>query len=310
VVKEVATTDTGLRLSSLKIESTSNMKTIDTLVDDIYEVIRGAGGWTGTNGAMLGKSVALTANQRFSKPQEPRGYLSLSSIGTPCKRKLWYKVNKAGEGEKLTPNTLLKFFYGDMIEELILSMAIAAGHSVEGLQGRLNVHGIKGHRDAVINGMTVDVKSCSSYAFKKFKDGTLRDDDPFGYISQLSSYVYAAKDDPLVTNKTHGAFLAMDKQNGHLCLDVYDFTEELKTKEEEMLAAKEMVAGPIPSDRVSPIPQSGTSPNTKLAMECSYCDFKKLCWPQMRTFIYSQGPQFLVHVEKEPLVPEVIDEQR
>ena len=129
MVKEVATTDTGLRLPSLKIESTSNMKTIDTLVDDIYEVIRGAGGWTGTNGAMLGKSVALTANQRFSKPQEPRGYLSLSSIGTPCKRKLWYKVNKAGEGEKLTPNTLLKFFYGDMIEELILSMAIAAGHS-------------------------------------------------------------------------------------------------------------------------------------------------------------------------------------
>ena len=83
-----------------------------------------------------------------------------------------------------------------MIEELALTVAMAAGHDVKGQQGKLNVHGIKGHRDAVIDGMTVDVKSASPYAFKKFKDGTLRDDDPFGYISQLSSYVYAGKDDP------------------------------------------------------------------------------------------------------------------
>ena len=256
----------------------------------------------------MGKAVADTANKRFSKPQEPRGYLSLSSIGTPCKRKLWYKVNKAGEGEQLESNTLLKFFYGDMIEELILSMTVAAGHDLKGSQDRLDVHGIKGHRDAVIDGMTVDVKSCSSYAFKKFKEGNLRDDDPFGYISQLSSYVYAGKDDPLVTDKTHGAFLAIDKQNGHICLDVYDFTEELKTKEAEMKEAVAMVKGEIPEDRVKPVPQSKTSPNMKLSMGCSYCEYKKLCWPNMRKFVYSYGPEFLVHVEKEPRVAETVDD--
>ena len=80
-----------------------------------------------------------------------------------------------------------------MIEELVLSLAKASGHKVEGEQSKLNVHGVKGHRDAVIDGMTVDVKSCSSYAYKKFKEGKLKDDDPFGYISQLSSYVYAGK---------------------------------------------------------------------------------------------------------------------
>ena len=229
----------------------------------------------------------------------------MSGIGSPCQRKLWYKINRTNDADKLQPNTLLKFFFGDMIEELALSVAVAAGHKVEGMQDRLDVHGIKGHRDAVIDGMTVDVKSASPFAFKKFKEGNLRDDDPFGYISQLSSYVYAAKDDPLVTNKTAGAFLVIDKVNGHICLDVYDFEEELKTKEQEMLAAKEMVAGPMPEDRIPPVPQSKTSPNTKLDMTCSYCEFNKICWPEVRTFLYSTGPLHLVDVVTEPRTVEV-----
>jgi len=281
------------------------MKNVKTLVKDMYKTLEGRGNWDETRSKNLANGISVLSNQRFSKPQEPRAYLSLSSIGTPCKRKLWYKVNKAGEGESLTPNTLLKFFYGDMIEELILELAIASGHTVEGQQDRLNVHGIKGHRDAVINGMTIDVKSCSNYAFKKFKKGKLRDDDPFGYISQLSSYVYAGKDDPLVTDKTHGAFLAVDKQTGHICLDVYDFTEELKTKEKEMLAAKDMVEKDIPEERIDAVPQSKTSPNTKLSMQCSYCEYKYLCWDKVRTFIYSYGPEYLTDVVNEPKVPEV-----
>ena len=283
----------------------NNTKTIDTLVQDMHDVIEGRGGWTGNLGSIMGNGISLIANQRFSKPQEPRAYLSLSGIGTPCQRKLWYKINKADEAEKLKPNTLLKFFFGDMIEELALTIAKAAGHTVEGMQDRLDVHGIKGHRDAVIDGMTVDVKSASPFAFKKFKEGNLRNDDPFGYISQLSSYVYAGQDDPLVTNKTHGAFLVIDKVNGHICLDVYDFTEELKTKEQEMLQAKEMVAGDIPEDRIPPVPQSKTSPNTKLDMTCNYCEFNRICWPEVRTFLYSTGPVHLVDVVNEPRAFEV-----
>ena len=286
------------------------MKTTDTLIADMQEVILGKGGWSGVVGSTLGHNIAEMANQRFSKPQEPRGYLSLSSIGTPCKRKLWYKVNTPAEGSPLEPSALFKFFYGDMIEELALALAIAAGHEVTGQQDRLNVHGIKGHRDAVIDGMTVDVKSCSPYAFKKFMEGNLREDDPFGYISQLSSYVYAGQDDDKVTNKTHGAFLAIDKQNGHMCLDVYDFTEELNTKEQEMLEAKELVAGELPDERQKKVPQSKSSPNSKLPMMCSYCEFKKQCWPEARKFIYSTGPVYLVDVRSEPKVPEVpMDEE-
>lgn len=281
------------------------MKNIDTLVGDIEEVIYGGGGWHSTLGDMLGQAVGKSANMRFSKPQEPRGYLSLSSIGTPCKRKLWYKVNQPTAGEPLKADMLLKFFYGDMIEELVLHMVMASGHKVEGMQDRMFVHGIRGHRDAVIDGMTIDVKSCSPYAFKKFRDGELRDNDPFGYISQLSSYVYAAQDDPVVTDKNRGAFLAIDKVNGEICLDVYDFTEELKTKEQEMLAAKDLVNGDIPTDRVPPVPASKSSPNMKLDKSCQFCEYKKTCWPNLRMYQYSYGIEYLTHVEKEPKVPEI-----
>ena len=281
------------------------MKKIDTLVKDIYKTVEGKGGWTSLIGESFGKGLATTANQRFSEPQKHRGYLSLSSVGTPCDRKLWYKINKPKVGEPLRPNTLLKFFYGDMIEELALSLAKASGHKVEGMQDRLDVHGVKGHRDAVIDGMTVDVKSCSSYAFKKFKEGRLREDDPFGYISQLSSYVYAGKDDPLVTDKTQGAFLAVDKQNGHVCLDVYDFSKELKKKEKEIAATIKMVGGKIPGKKLKAVPQSKTSANKKLGMVCSYCEYKQDCWDNLRTFIYSYGPEYLVEVHTEPKVPEV-----
>ncbi len=281
------------------------MKKIKTLVEDIYSTIQGQGNWNAAITRHFGSKLSLLSCQRFLKPQEPRSYLSLSSVGTPCKRKLWYKINLVGKGEPLEAHTLLKFFYGDMIEELILCLAVASGHKVEGMQDKLSVHGIKGHRDAVIDGMTIDVKSCSSYAFKKFKEGRLRDDDPFGYISQLSSYVYAGKDDPLVTNKTHGAFLAVDKQNGHVCLDVYDFSEELKTKEKEIKNIVKMVEGKLPRKKLDPIPQSKTSENKKLNVVCSYCEYKSTCWDKLRTFIYSYGPEYLVEVKTEPKVPEV-----
>ena len=283
------------------------MKQIATLVTDMEDVIRGYGGWSETIAKSLGDNIATTANMRFSKPQEPRGYLSLSSIGTPCKRKLWYRINQPTSAEPLDANMLLKFFFGDMIEELVLAIVKASGHSVTGEQTRMNVHGIRGHRDCVIDGMTVDVKSASPYSFKKFAEGNLRQDDPFGYISQLSSYVYAGKDDPLVTDKNRGAFLVIDKVNGYICLDMYDFTEELETKEEEMLAAKELVAGEIPEDRIPPVPQSKTSPNTKLAMSCGFCEFRKVCWPEVRTFQYSTGDVHLVDVVSPPNVKEITD---
>ena len=115
-------------------------KQIATLVQDMESVIFGNKGWDNTIGQLVGANIAKMAYDRFKAPQEPRGYLSMSSIGTPCSRKLWYKVNQTDKAEALQANALLKFFYGDMIEELALGIAQQAGHVVVGQQDKMNAH--------------------------------------------------------------------------------------------------------------------------------------------------------------------------
>lgn len=281
-------------------------KSIHTLVADIYKVIEGNGGWDATISKHCASGVEDILNSRLAQERtskEPA--LRLSALGTPCRRKLWYSLNEPDGGEDLPPSTLLKFLYGDILEQLLISLAIAAGHRVEGIQSVLEVEGITGHRDCVIDGITVDVKSASTYSFNKFKEGSLRSDDPFGYISQLSSYVYAGRDDPVESHASLGAFLVIDKTLGHLCLDMYDFGPELDTKVDTIAEIKWQMDMPTPPDRAFEPEPDGKSGNMKLGTVCSYCGFKEKCWPEIRTFLYSTGPRYLTTVENEPKVMEV-----
>lgn len=280
------------------------MKTIYTLIEDIYKVVEGNGGWDQTVSTFFKEEMGGVLESRLNREDQPRGTLRMSNLGTPCQRKLWYEVNNAGEGEALRPSTRIKFLYGDMLEVLLLNLARAAGHTVEGTQGELSILGVKGHRDAVIDGITIDVKSASSYGFRKFQDGNLRNDDPFGYISQLSSYVYAGRQGETKVHPTLGAFLVINKENGELCLDMYDFAGELENKENEVQSLISMATQPQPPERAFAPSPDGQSGNLKLGVNCSYCSFKKLCYPDLRTFIYSNGPRYLTHVAKVPNVPE------
>ena len=78
------------------------MKKIDTLVKDMEDTILGLKGWDHIVGLKMGDSIAKTAFQRFSEPQKPRKYLSFSSIGSPCQRKLWYKINDTEAAKPLS----------------------------------------------------------------------------------------------------------------------------------------------------------------------------------------------------------------
>ena len=281
------------------------MKDIDTLVKDIEGVLEGNGGWDATVAAHFDQAVNTLMDVRLNPSGEARkGTLRMSNVGQPCGRKLWYHVNNE-PGENLRASTRLKFLYGDLIEEVVLSLAEAAGHDVQGRQDRMELAGIVGHRDGVIDGMLVDVKSASTFGFKKFKEHELRKEDPFGYLMQLSSYLLASRDDPLVTNKREAAFLVMDKQHGHLVLDKYDLTHEMATLESMIERRKKMVKDAIPPARGYTDKAFQKSGNRQLGIECSYCEYKHSCWPGLRTFLYSRGPVFLTEVNKEPDVKEV-----
>lgn len=279
-------------------------KHISTLVKDIEDVVSRRGGWDSVVSEYFKTTASEAMDRRFSLPEERKATLRMSNIGTPCKRKLWYYLNTTSTESTLSPSTLLKFAYGDLIENLLLSLAKAAGHKVEGEQAEVVVDGIVGHRDAVIDGVTVDVKSASSASFKKFEKNELRVDDPFGYIQQLTGYVYGAKDDPLVTDKTGGAFLVMDKTLGHLVLDYYDLTPELHLFPSRLIATKLMTGMKTePHREFDPVPD-GKSGNMKLTAPCSYCDYKWKCFPGLRGFAYSNGPTWLTRVVNLPKVPE------
>lgn len=282
-------------------------KTIETLVEDIQEVLlNGVEEVPAEIAEEFGRNMAAILISRMSNREDKSG-LRMSNIGTPCDRKLWLQINRNEDKEELSASTILKFFYGDLIEETLLVLAQLAGHRVTGRQSELRIGGIVGHRDAVVDGVTVDVKSASSYSFAKFEQGRLRDDDPFGYVDQLQSYIEAGQDDELVTDKFRGAFLVADKVLGKLTLDIHerDTSRNLAHEFEEKQA---MVNGYMePARTFNPVPH-GMSGNMKLPTFCSYCNVKKLCHPGLRTFLYSSGPVYLTTVKKLPEVPEVIEE--
>ncbi len=279
------------------------VKTIDTLVSDMNSTLEQ--GVEAVPEELIEKYQQIFGEllrNRFNK-REARATLRMSNAGKPCEKQLHYEVNSPEKGEPLRPETYMKFLFGDTIEVLLLFLVELSGHTVEGTQDTQEIEGIKGHRDAVIDGVVVDVKSASSYSFKKFSEGRLADDDAFGYIDQIQGYLYAGQDDPVVRDKDRAAFLVLDKVLGHICLDIHqksgkDYSQFYKDK----IA---MVDNPTPPVRSYNAIPEGKSGNMKLGVQCSYCPFKKDCWPDLRTFLYSYGPLDLVKVVREPNVPEV-----
>ena len=276
---------------------------INTLVEDIYRVIKEGIEIKEDQAQEFGNRMAELIKTRLAPRQARAGTLRMSNLGKKD-RQLWYEVHSETR-EEFNANTLFKFLYGDILEELVLFLSEVAGHRVEGKQGQVVVDGIVGHRDAIIDGVLVDVKSASSYAFKKFKEGTLKDDDPFGYYTQLAGYV----SDPDYDGD-HGAFLAVDKQNGTLALLVVP-DSDLPDIHSRITALKTVVKQDTPPERCFEPEPMGKAGNMKLAAGCSYCPFKVECWKDandgmgLRKFLYSTGPVWFTTVVDIPRVMEV-----
>lgn len=277
------------------------MKTIDTLVDDINNFIDNPTELTDEIIDAFGKRIANLIRDRLGSTERATPSLRLSNLGTPCSRKLYYSINSPDQGEPLPPAAKLKFLYGDILEELLLFLAEAAGHTVEGRQDKLEVNGVVGHRDCVIDGRLVDVKSASTFSFKKFESNGLRSDDPFGYLTQLGSYLAASSDDPIVKEKDVASFLVIDKTLGHICLDTYAFENDGRL-EQKVNTAREMLAKEKPPAREYGDEPEGKSGNRKLGLACSYCQFKQTCWPGLTVAVYAKGPVFLTKVVRPPNV--------
>lgn len=279
-------------------------KTIETLKKDLHHVLTTGEGFTSEISEWVGEMVSQATLRQMTPREFSKPYLRMSNLGQPCDRKLWYSLQQWSyeKREKLLPQAINKFVFGDLIEAWTLGLIKASGHRLEGVQDTMTINGIRGSRDCVIDGVTSDVKSASTMAMNKFRNNGLLQDDPFGYLSQLSSYVAAAKDDPIVTDKTRGAFVAVDKQFGTIEVDIYDLSSYVETKGLEVEQKKLMVKQKEPPPRGFEDVPDGKSGNRKLGTNCSYCEFRNVCYPDLQTYIYSSGPRFFTQIVREPKV--------
>jgi len=286
------------------------MKTIDTLVKDIYSLFD-SNIDNKIDEKKLEENLDIFVNglkevvtEFFKEKPAVKRNLRLSSIGRPA-RQLWYDKNSDKDVIPLEPSTRIKFLYGHILEEVLLLFTRVAGHTVTDQQKQIDVGGIKGHQDCMIDGVLVDCKSASGKSFEKFAKGNLHADDPFGYIAQISAYAEG-------NNVDAGAFLVINKQNGEICLTHVHSMEMINAKE-RVEYLKGVMEQDNPPDKCYPDVPDGASGNRKLAIGCIYCPHKRTCWSDanqgkgLRVFDYAKGHRFLTNVSKEPNVEEIIE---
>ena len=283
----------------------STKKNLSTLVEDIYQTVTDI---TGGNKEVpdellneLGQKIARTI-KTWSTPQHHNKFkLRMSNIGRPA-RQLYYSQKDTQE-IKHHASTQIKFLYGHIMEDLLIFLTKLSGHAVTDEQKEVLVDGVLGHMDCKIDGEVIDIKTASGFGFKKFKNKTLAEDDPFGYVSQLAGYERAEGTD-------NGGFLALNKESGELTL--YQPEDLDKPNVNTLISNIESaLKGEAPPDKCYKPIKSGSKGNMKLPMGCVYCSHKFVCNADtndgkgLRVFKYAKGLEYMTKVVSLPKVEEI-----
>ena len=282
---------------------------LDTLIDDIYGQLSELS--EGREFNLSDEDLDLTMSRikdsllAWARPSERNSGFSLrmSNIGRPA-RQLWYEQNLPSETSTPSPSLQIKFLYGHILEEILLMLVRASGHEVTDEQKEVDVRGVKGHIDCKIDGEVVDIKTASKFSFNKFHEGRLREDDPFGYMSQLAGYEEAE-------NSSEGGFLVINKESGELCLYRPEELDKPNINTQIQSIKKSLKLATPPPRCYESVPE-GKKGNMKLHRSCVYCPYKHECYKDanngkgLRAFKYANGPMYLTHVEVAPRVEEIV----
>jgi len=248
-------------------------KQLNTLIEDIYSQVE-----------ILGRGEALNVTDKqiedfgnymqealrdwLTPKANSKPTLRMSNIGKPS-RQLWFDMNSERKARGINAPTMIKFLYGHILERVVLFLTELGGHEVTDEQKEIKVNGILGHMDCKIDGEVIDVKSASNYAFQKFKNGTLAEDDPFGYMAQLAGYEEAEGTD-------NGGFLAINKETGELALFQPQELDKPNIDSRIKQIKSQVKKKTLPDFCYEPV-ADGTSGNFKLARGCTWCPHKFEC---------------------------------
>ena len=286
------------------------MKKLKTLVADIYKTIEPLGRRENINITDeqiedFGEAMKNALREWAFYQGSDKPTLRMSNIGKPS-RQLWYEMNTKNKDVSFSAPILIKFLYGHLLEQLVLFFVKLSGHKVTNEQKDVKVLGISGHMDCVIDGEVIDVKSTSGFSFYKFKNGTLPEKDPFGYLAQLAGYEAGMKTD-------NGGFLAINKETGELCLFIPEDLDKPNIKL-KIKNTKALIKKSSPPDLCYQPEPEGTSGNFKLPSNCKYCRHKFECHKDanegkgLRVFKYARGLTYFTEVVVQPRVEEITNE--
>ena len=282
---------------------TTAQKKIDTLVEDIYSLFT-SNEPTKIPANVLqdfAKDVTDAVVNALTEERKPRNNLRLSMIGQPA-RKVWYSV-RSTEQEELAGSDYIKFLYGDILEALLVFLSKVSGHKVSDQQKQVVLNDVVGHQDAVVDNVLVDFKSASSFSFKKFTEGMVFKDDPFGYVAQLSAYAQA-------NNAKEAGWVVIDKTTGQIAYCPVHQMEMINASQKIDYLRNAIKDSEPPSRCYDDVPD-GKSGNMQLATGCNYCAYKFDCWSDanngkgLRAFQYANSVKYLTKVDREPNVPEL-----
>ena len=292
---------------------TTGQKHISTIATDIKSLIADISNGKPANMTEENLDVFLQnikeAMLAWNKPYNAEKYagkLRMSILGKPS-RQLWYDKFSPKDKKEENAGLNLKFLYGHIIEHLVLYLAELAGHKIEDQQMKVEIDGVTGHIDSKIDGEICDVKSASSFSFKKFQTGEIVDDDPFGYHAQLSGYETA-------NGTKDGGFLVVDKSTGDICF--YKPDDMAKPNVKTLIKdLKNTLEQDTPPEKCYPYKEEKNG-NKTLAIGCQFCPHKWECHTDanggkgLRVFRYSNKDTILTEVIKLPKVDEVTNEYK
>ena len=292
---------------------TTGQKHISTIATDIKSLIADISNGKPANMTEENLDVFLQnikeAMLAWNKPYNAEKYagkLRMSILGKPS-RQLWYDKFSPKDKKEENAGLNLKFLYGHIIEHLVLYLAELAGHKIEDQQMKVEIDGVTGHIDSKIDGEICDVKSASSFSFKKFQTGEIVGDDPFGYHAQLSGYETA-------NGTKDGGFLVVDKSTGDICF--YKPDDMAKPNVKTLIKnLKTTLEQDTPPEKCYPYKEEKNGNKTS-AIGCQFCPHKWECHADanggkgLRVFRYANKDTILTEVIKLPKVDEVTNEYK
>jgi len=292
-------------MENIKSETTGQ-KHIDTIATDIKTLVAGISNGkpanvTEENMDRFLLNIKEAFNSWNNPVREKDGKLRMSVLGKPP-RQLWYDRFSPKKTKSYDASLNIKFLYGHILEHLLLYLAELTGHKIGDQQKKVEIDNIKGHIDATVDGEVCDVKSASSFSFKKFKTGELVGDDPFGYHAQLSGY-----ETGMGTNG--GGFLVMDKSSGDVCF--YKPDELAKPNATTLIKTlQDTLKSKIPPEKCYQLSETKGG-NKSLPIGCQFCTHKWECYKDandgkgLRVFKYSNKYVYLAEVSRQPNVEEI-----